>query len=244
VGGKRREELAADFWERAGGGDEWPRPIETALVRIAPVWVVHEEGLTPGAVASWLRRRGARLPVPDDGRALGGCLVAFRGCGAVFVDSVLAPDEARVVIAHEAAHFLGDYEAPRGRALRRLGPSVLPVLDGDRAASPAEGWAAALAGVRLGAHVHYMDRTYDPARTPATDAVERAADELALELLAPHRLVIATLAARGPLPPQVVPWERLLADHFALPWRWAAFYARHLAASARRRKTFTEHLGF
>src|SRR5262249_18281716 len=153
---RRSEELAADFWERAGGGDEVPRPIEAALARTVPVWVVREEGLTPGAIASWLCGHGIRLPVPDDGRALGGCLVAFRGCGAVFVDAELVPDEARVVIAHEAAHFLGDYEAPRERALSRLGPSVLPVLDGDRPATPAEGWAAALAGVRLGAHVHYM----------------------------------------------------------------------------------------
>lgn len=243
MAGKRREELAADFWERAGGGDDLPRPIEAALVRAAPVGVVRAERLTPWAVAGWLRRRGAFLPVPEDGRALGGCLVAFRGCGAVFVDADLPPDEARVVIAHEAAHFLADYEAPRDRALHRLGPSVLPVLDGDRPATEAEGWAAALAGVRLGAHVHYMDRTYDPARTRATDAVERAADELALELLAPRHLVTAALAANGPLPRQAAPWERLLVQLFALPRRWAAFCARRLVASDRRRKTFTEHLG-
>jgi hypothetical protein len=244
VAGKRREELAADFWERAGGGNALPRPIEAALVSTAPVWIVREEALTPGAVARWLRRRGVWLPVPEGGRALGGCLVAFRGFGAVFVDAVLPPDEARVVIAHEAAHFLGDYEAPRERALRRLGPAVLPILDDDRPATSAEGWAASLAGVRLGAHVHYMDHAYDPARTAATDAVERAADALALELLAPRNLVAAALAARGPLPPQAAPWERLLVEHFDLPRRWALFYARRLAASARRRKTFTEHLGF
>jgi hypothetical protein len=244
VAGKRQEDLAADFWERAGGGDGRPRPIEAALVRAAPVWVVRGEGLTPAAVARWLRRRGLKLPLPADGRALGGCLVAFRGCGAVFVEAGLTPDEARVVIAHEGAHFLTDYEAPRERALRRLGPSVLPVLDGDRPATAAEGWAAALAGVRLGAHTHYMDRTYDPARTAATDAVERAADELALELLAPRQLVTATLGARGPLPGRAEPWERLLVERFALPRRWAAFYARRLAAAARRRKPFTEHLGF
>jgi hypothetical protein len=244
VASKRREELAACFWERAAGGDEFPRPIEAALVRAAPTWVIREPGLTPAAVARWLRRRGVRLPLPDDGRALGGCLLAFRGSGAVFVDAGLPPDEARVVIAHEAAHFLADYEAPRERVLRRLGPSVLPVLDGDRPAAEVERWAAALAGVRLGAHVHYMDRTYDPARTATTDAVERAADELALELLAPRRLVTAALAARGPLPAQTAPWERLLGERFGVPRRWAAFYARRLAAAARRRATFTERLGF
>ena len=241
---KPREELAADFWGRAGGGGELPRPIEAAIVRAAPVWVVRAGGLTPRAVAGWLHRRGVRLPVPEDGRPLGGCLVAFRGCGAVFVEAGLAADATRVVIAHEAAHFLGDYEAPRERVLRRLGLSVLPVLDGDRPATEAEGWAAALAGVRLGAHVHYMDRTYDPAHTAATSAVERAADALALELLAPRDLVSAALAAGGPLPPQGTPWERLLIDRFGLPRRWAAFYAGRLAAWGRRRQTFTQHLGF
>jgi hypothetical protein len=244
VTGKRREELAADFWERAGGGDEWPRPIEAALVRAAPAWVVREKGLTPASVGHWLRRRGVRLPLPEDGRPLDGCLVAFRGFAAVFVGAGLPLDEARVVIAHEVAHFLADYEAPRGRALRRLGPSVLPVLDGERPATAAEGWGAVLADIKLGAHVHYMDRRYDPARRPATDAIERAADELALELLAPRRLVTAALAARGPRPPQPAGWERLLLEHFGLPRRWAAFYARRLAAGAGRGKTFSEHLGF
>src|SRR5262249_38223202 len=149
--------------------DRFPRPIEAALGRAAPAWVIREAGLTPAAVEGWLRRRGVELPVPNDRRALAGCLVAFRGFGAVFVDAALPADQARAVVAHEAGHFLGDYEEPRVRALRRLGPSVLSVLDGERQATDAEGWAAALAGVRIGAHVHYMDCTYDPARVRAID---------------------------------------------------------------------------
>jgi hypothetical protein len=244
VTGKPRKKLAAEFWERAGGGDVRPRPIEAALVRAAPAWVVRADRLTPAAVGRWLRRRGVELPLPSDARSLAGCLVAFRGFAAVFVDAGLPPDEARVVIAHEGAHLLSDYEAPRERALRRLGPSVLPVLDGDRPPTAAEGWAAALADVKLGAHVHYMDRGYDPARRAVTDAVERAADALALELLAPRQLVTAALAVRGSLPPRPAGWERLLMAQFGLPRRWAGFYARRLTAGAGRGKMFSEHLGF
>ena len=60
--------------------------------------------------------------------------------------------------SHEFGHFLADYEAPRERIRRRLGPGLLAVLDGKQNATPAEQLGATLAGVELGAHVHFMDR--------------------------------------------------------------------------------------
>ena len=125
-------------------------------------------------------------------------------------------------MAHEFAHYLAEYLAPRERAVRRLGPTVLPVLDGDRPPTAAEQWAGALAGVSLGLHAHYLERAYDPARDADTDAAERRANVLGLELLAPWREVVA--AADG----SAAVLEPLLIGRYGLPAAWAAGYARRL----------------
>ncbi|MFN8557423.1 MAG: ImmA/IrrE family metallo-endopeptidase [Dehalococcoidia bacterium] len=43
----------------------------------------------------------------------------------IIVDSSDAPDEVRFTVAHEAAHFLLDYEQPRARAVAALGAGAL-----------------------------------------------------------------------------------------------------------------------
>ena len=181
-----------------------------------------------------------RLPAPWKPRPLNGCLVAHRGEAAIFLDGTLSPDEARVVIAHEFAHFLAEYEWPRLRAQRRLGASVTEILDGDRSPTPNERIAATLADVRLGVYVHYMDRT--TAARAMVGQVERTADIVAAELVAPHCAVIAKLG--GTIEPNQSSVAAALRRHFGLPPAYADWYTRRFLDRASSKKSFSQILGF
>ena len=237
------ETLAADFWDEAGAEEPFPRSLEGVIVVTKPVLITKLSRLCLVAVRDWLRRRRFSLPVATPDRWLHGCLVAYRGTGFIFVEGGLDADEMRATVAHEFAHFLAEYDGPRQRVVRRLGASVLPVLDGDRQARPAEGLGAALAGVELGVHVHYLERLGRGACPPLAGAVERTANAPALELLAPRRVALADLHADPALAADLARWPEVLQRRFGLPESWARPYARRLAADARRRRTFSERLG-
>src|SRR5262249_5225675 len=151
-------------------------------------------------------------------------------------------DLERVILAHELGHFLADYEWPRRRVLRRLGPSVLPVLDGDRPPSGAEELAGVLARVPPGAPAPFMERGFAPQSPAATGRVERTASALACELLAPRRAVRDVGSSRG-LPDGPDSLVGLLRDEFGLPESWAAEYAIRLLRGRARGRTFTDLLG-
>jgi hypothetical protein len=239
---ERLETLAAGFWERAGGPAAFPRDLARAIPLAVPVGLVRLEGLRPTAVRRWFLRAGLRLPLDVRDRPLDGCVVAYRGQAVIFTAAGLGAGEERVVLAHELGHFLADYERPRRQALDRLGPSVLPVLDGERPVTAAEDLAGVLAGVPLAAHAHYMERGFDPLRAWATDRVERTATELGSELVAPARDVVARGRARR-LPSEPGPWEGFLAEEFGLPESWAKLYAGRLLRRLGRQRTFTDLLG-
>jgi len=131
-------QLVADFWERVGYQESFPRTLERAIMSTMPAFVVkvHRRRLDTHYVRDWLRDRDVALPAPWKPRRLNGCLVAYRGEAAIFLDGTLPCDDARVMIAHEFGHFLAEYHGPRLRAVRRLGDSVVEILDGDRAPAP------------------------------------------------------------------------------------------------------------
>lgn len=226
---------AETFWAWAGGARAWPRPIESAVPAALPASVEPLADLTLGAVRRRLRELG--LPDPSDGpdRALRGCLAAAGGAALLFVDERDPPDERRFTIAHEAAHLLLDYLAPRERAIGRFGAAICAALDGQRPASPTERIDAALARVSLAPRLYLLDRD-----APSTTAAESRADRLALELLAPFQAVVGRLRAlpgrRDPIAQAAVAC-RLLRDVFGLPPDAASGYAtrfgRATATAAR-----------
>jgi hypothetical protein len=233
--------LAAEFWERVGAPAPFPRDLERPIVLTTPVFVVRLEGLCLAGVREWFTRRRAGLPLEAPERPLNGCLVAYRGRVGIFLDARLRRREERVVLAHEFGHYLSAYEWPRGRAMSRLGPSVLAVLDGLRRPTPAEELAGVLTRVPLGVHAHYMDRTFDPRRWAVIEGVERTANALACELLAPAQAVREEARQAG-LPAEAAAWGRLLEDRFGFPVPWAGAYAAHLLSQGRGRR-FTDTLG-
>lgn len=213
---------AAEFWELAGGPPSFPRDIERAAMLVHPLAVVKLPRLTTHDIATWLRTHDVVVSAPLCEGEMAGCVVAHRGRAMIFVAGTDSPEEQRATVAHELAHFIRHYLAFRERAVRALGPAILEVLDGDRAATFVERARGLLREVPLGVHVHVLPREE---RGGVIDQVEREADELALELLAPREVAteyLRSIDASGLSPRER---RRALGKHFGLPPQWFAPYA-------------------
>lgn len=201
---------ASGFWSLAGGRSLYGEPIdlERAVVRSLPVAVHRVAGLSTRGVTGVLERFGIQALEVGPDRDLRGCLVADVGVGLIFVDANDLLDEQRLTVAHEAAHFLLHYMAPRQRALAAFGPNIVPVLERTRSPSPSELFSSALRAVPIRPFRHAMDRDGDLPVGQAT-VMEIEADELALELLAPCEVVrtmtsdAARVASRFGIPERV-----------------------------------------
>jgi len=235
------EQLVADFWERVGYQEGFPRQLEQSIMVTVPVHVVKVHGcLNTSFIRDRLRRRGIALPTPWKERKMHGCLVAFKDDAAIFVDGTLSPDDWRVIIAHEFGHYLADFEYPRRRALRYLGNSIAEVLDGDRPPSQNEIFAAVLTNVQVGVFVHYMDRS-ENSRMLVRE-VEDTASIVGAELLAPCQAVFEAMA-RQKVEAQPKTITKLLEAFFGLPSDYAEWHAERLARVLRRHRSFCQVLG-
>jgi hypothetical protein len=221
------------FWERAGATEAFPRRLTPTIAAVLPVAVVLLPRLTVAATAEWLARRGAGCIGSSPDRSLRGCLIAQRGHGFIFIDGSLADDEQRLTLAHETAHFLHHYEAPRTKALELLGSAIQPALDGDREATPQERLRGALRGVPIGVYEHLLDRA-DGAPDPTTARLEAEADLIGFELLAPTITVLRG-SERG------ADCRAVLEARFGLP-SWAAARWGAWVDSRRRGDPFLRRL--
>jgi hypothetical protein len=116
------------------------------------------------------------------------------------------------------AHYWLHYEKPRATAIEALGEGIREALDGDRSFTPAEKFSAAVRNVPVGAYQHTLDRGHDGLPSAATLRIEREADLLGFELLAPSGKVRADSA-----PGQDC--VDLLRSSFGLPAADAAMWA-------------------
>ena len=239
------ENLVAEFWRRVGSEEPFPRHLERSIMLIAPVSVVkvHRQRLDTVFIRERFHRRGIPLPMPWADRKLNGCLVAFNGEAAIFLDGTLQPDEARVILAHEFGHYLADYEWPRLKALRYFGKDILPVLDGARPAKSADLFAASLSGLQIGTYVHYMDRSTDATIRSLVSHVEDSANTVGAELIAPRKAVLAGMAQLNTRVNHAA-CSALLRTQFGLPETYATLYAAKLMRALRRKRSFTDVLGF
>lgn len=224
-------ELAARFWEEAGGAEPFPRRLSGAIRRALPLSVVYLGGLSIRRVAAWLQEAGVAWPLRVADRPLRACLVARGGSGVAFVDADDPEDERRFSLAHELAHFLRHYRQPRRLACRRLGAHMAEVFDGERPPTTAERCHALLAGVPLGHHVHLMGRG-PGGGAAAVAAAEREADLLAYELLAPAGDILARLREAGGASDRAA-LVRALPQLFGLPAGPAEAYAALLLPAPR-----------
>lgn len=245
---ERRIARAAErFWSRAGGRPAPPADMERAVLWALPLDVQPVTGLTVARIAAWLSAQGLPHPPLGPARRLRGCLLARRGQGVVFVEADDPPAEQRFTLAHEAAHFLLDYQETRERALARLGEAIRPVLDGERPPTHQERLHALLADVPLGLHTHLMERGPDGAPCLEAADAECDADRLALELLAPEREALALVRATGTggetYTARASRAAAVLAARFGLPPAVAEGYARGLLHRLTGGPSVAEWLG-
>jgi hypothetical protein len=147
------------FWDAVAATfpkaeERFPRQLETAIPAALPLAIVSIRDLRTSIVIDWLARLSVNTRDFGPDRPLRGCLVAFQGRGLIFVESADTPDEIQLTLAHETAHFLRHYVAPRDRAIARIGATILEVLDGLRAPSSEERLAGVLRGCSIGQYRH------------------------------------------------------------------------------------------
>lgn len=215
------QELAEEFWERAGRVEPFPRRLRDALESGAfDVTIKEEPRLSIHKVENRLAFVGIHYRSGEPDRPLRACVAAHGGAAWIFLDRDDPADEKTGSTAHETAHFMRHCFQPRQRAAAALGGGILAVIDGRRPATPAEELSATLHRVHLTVNVHYLHR--DGAHQPAcVRNVEDEADQLAWQLLAPVEEVLARAGAEDELS-QVV---RLLRTTFGLPPTMADEYA-------------------
>jgi hypothetical protein len=173
---------ADEFWGEAGPPLNYPRDLTLPALR---AYILHRQiipGLRLSAIEAWFAQRECRLQFDEPDRRLRGCLTAVGGTAIVFIDGADGPAEHRFTFAHEIAHLLLDYVLPRRRAIARIGPGIVDVLDGVRPPTAQERIDSALNDCPLGLHIALLDRRNPTAQLTQ---VESKADQLAWELLAP-----------------------------------------------------------
>lgn len=177
---------AAAFWKAAGDKREpFPRDLRKPVLRSFPVAIIQLPRLSLGDASRWLRQRGVDRQLDGHDRLVRGCLLADRGHAFIFVDGSLESEDERITLAHETAHYWLHYQKPRSTAIAALGETIIEALDGDRALSPSEKFSAVMRNVPIGTYQHTLDRGHDGLPSALTLAMEREADLLGFELLAP-----------------------------------------------------------
>lgn len=219
-------ELADLFWAEVGTVEPYPRRLHRATARALELSVMFLPRLRLDAVREWLSRVGIPCPCDERDRPLRACLVARCGCGIVFIDGSDSEEEQRFSLAHELAHFLRHYWAPRRKAIQRLGDPITEVFDGFRPPTSAEEIGALLAEVPIGFHTHFLGRQDGSALSEAIAVIEAEADQLAFELLAPEAAVLESVAGCGDASQEGL--IRMLQGVYGLPAAQASAYARSL----------------
>jgi hypothetical protein len=225
------ENTAQEFWALAGGAPSYLCDIKTAITWTLPLEVCAIPQLCLNDVLAWTQRVNITLHIDGRNRRLHGCLIAYRGKGTIFYDAEDAEDEQRLTLAHELAHFLLDYQAPRKRAVTILGASILLVLDGDRPPTREERLHAVLSTVHLGVMSHVMERPDEGLPTNVVIDIEDRANRLALELLAPA-LPLCELMGQATAPrkfsARLIYLIRHLIGEYGLSETVASSYARYV----------------
>lgn len=225
------ENIALEFWTLAGGVSDYPCDMLSAITFTFPLEVYAIPQLRVSHIKEWTSRNGVAYSIRGrNRRRLHGCLLAYHGKGVIFYDTDDPLDEQRITLAHELGHYLVDYDAPRKRAASILGPTILPVLDGDRVPTSTERLHAVLSAVHLGAMCHVMERPDEGLPSNFVLDIEDRADRLALELLAPASLLQEQML-QSPLrgfKTRLAFLTQHLRTVYGLPERIASSYARYI----------------
>lgn len=221
-------QAAEAFWDAIGAIPPYPRNLSHVIGRAFHLSPIFLPNLCIRQVEQWLEHRQIAFRFLCQDRSLCGCIVAARGHGLIFVDSLDEEAEQRYTLAHETAHFLLDYLHPRQKALNTFGERILPVLNGDRPPTEGERIDAILSSVRLETYSDLMPRSpHGGLDQSYILRAEQRADRLALELLAPSEQALSELLPLSPQTPdeQLQAAILLLTSTYGLPLSVAKKYS-------------------
>ena len=238
------QEAVNRFWQQCGEFEPFPRTLEKSVSLALPVAIVKLPHLKLHIIENWLARCGVPYSFNCRSRAVRGCLIAYGGHGAVFVDGADPDDEQRFTIAHELGHFMSDYLIVRETAISKFGEPITDVLDGLRLPSVPERVHAALASTSLVIYTNLMERDETSNSTHSgVWKIEDRADRIALALLAPPEEVIAnTDTSAGHFRQRHQAITSVLCERFGLPLQIADTYAWSLLENVGRGPSWAEML--
>lgn len=240
--------VAKDFWIRAGGNKLFPCDITGAVNLALPIDIVSLSELSLKKIETWLTQRKVFLDLGIDDRLLHGFILISRGTGFIFVNGTDSEEERRYTIAHEAGHFLLDYERPRRNAIIKLGEKIVEVMDGYREATNEEQIDGILTSVSIKPYTHLLEKNSNGSFSNMNILnAENDADALALELLAPYATIIKDT---NPNRNKISFYDfknqcyQILRNKYLIPDSIAEAYSSKLAYAEIGSPSLAEKLGF
>ena len=232
------------FWKRAGGRSGYPADIAYAVMCALDVYVDEVANLTPASAAARIGRGGLWQSDGVYERGLRGCVIVGQAGAAILVEKSDDEAEKRFTIAHEVAHYILEVKRHHERASDRLGPEFADALYGLREATPTERIDAWLSNARSEAFAHFMDRApgggYGCSRTLEAEC---AADDLAVEILAPRSELAAAISSMG-FSGSLKVARRIAERRYGLPEGIAERYAGRVVWQAKGGPSSAERWGF
>lgn len=186
------EQVAADFWNKSYVNYKPSPDLQRAISNLLNVDVITLGKLSIQKILDWFQQHQIPFKIESDERLLHGFLIAQSGVAFIFINGTDCPEERSFTLAHEIAHFIIETYIPTQQAIKKFGPSILPVLNGERSATISEQLTGVLSNISLKPYIDILD-TKDLSGFDRLNiwSSEKLADQLAIELLAPRKLLLA-----------------------------------------------------
>lgn len=192
------EKISREFWALSKLQYAFPLDIERAISRTQPIAIISLPQLSIDKIKAYFSENNIPYQFDYQDRNLHGFIFVQDGYGLIFINGSDSQPERRFTLAHELAHFLLDYQIPRNRVIERLGTEIIEVLDGLREPTIEERLSGLISNVNLYSITHLLDTSHISGFKQVTVwSAERRADQLALELLAPGKMVMEDFKAQA-----------------------------------------------
>lgn len=239
--------IAKEFWRDSKQKFSPGCDIVNAVSLTLPLDIVCLSELSLKRVEQWLSERGVQILIAVNERPLHGFIMTHGGSGTIFINGTDTEEERRYTVAHETAHFLLDYKIPRDRAIEKLGDKIAEVLDGLRQPTIEERVDGILGYVKVRSYAHLLEKKGDGSfNSIRVYDSENYADELAIELLAPHATIVKELKENKKVSFKSFREKshQVLLEKYKLPEIIAREYSIRLSYTVLGAPSLLEKLGF
>ncbi|MXV14343.1 ImmA/IrrE family metallo-endopeptidase [Hufsiella ginkgonis] len=242
------ENIAKQFWSVTNLDKEPPYDLSGAISLMFPIDIVQLSQLSTDKIKQWLKQRNVQIDTEVNDRPVHGFVIFYRGAGFIFSDGGDDERERRYTIAHEISHFILDYKIPREKIINKLGASISDVIDGIRPPTDEEIVKGIVHGLNVKPFTHLLEKKGDGSFLNSdVYNSENAADELAIELIAPASRVVADIL-QGNKPSSFGAFSDrcrlVLENRYKLPGLIANDYARLLAYKVTGGPSIMSRMGF